>query len=376
MSAFICIALVAMIGLRLAYMFGREWHPQGKPVVVGDEVVHAHVGRGKHRAIDALVVGFDAPSGWRFNFRREGPFDRFAKAIGLAREFQTGDVAFDGRIYIECDDATLHRQLARRELRNAIFSLFAKSAIRSLAGAESRLWFTLSTAGWDKQRSDEEIGRDAAAPLLSHARVLREQMAKPVASDDTSRDPSRVVRRRFAFALLALAIAAGAGLIWQWRHAEHQVVLDHIPRIAAGVTATIVILLLVVMAVTLGGTARAQRVLLDILIAGIPAAGLAAYFGVMYCNESFDESRVRRVPVPVERSWVETSRKGSRYYYAKLRWPDARAAATRNLRPAEYAVLASARCVDVLWREGRFGDGWIEGYETHNSGDCDEGVER
>ena len=75
-----------MIALRLVAMFARERLPSGSPLKIDGDTVQAHVGRGKYRRIDSLAVGFDAPHGWRFNLRREGWFDRFAKSIGLAAE--------------------------------------------------------------------------------------------------------------------------------------------------------------------------------------------------------------------------------------------------------------------------------------------------
>ena len=377
MAEFILYGLGIVVVVRLMFMFARESVPAGKPITLDGDVVHVYVGRGKHKSVDALAVGFEAPRGWRFNLRREGPFDRFAKWIGMAQEFQTNDIPFDGRIYIECDDVMLHRQLsARRPLRNELFSLFGLSSIKSLACVDGRLWFTLATAGWDKQLSDERIGRDAATELHAPVRVLREQMASPVVSDDSARDPTRVTRRHFAVVMLVLAVVGGIGLFWKSFHQDHQVVLDNIPKLAAWTTITIGCALLLAMFTTLGGTARAQRVFLDILIAGIPAAWLTAFCGTMYFNESLDLSVVRRVPVPIGQAWVESDRKHTHYYLAVAHWPAARGKPVVPIKSSEYQIMQSRNCVDVLWHSGRFGDGWIEGYQPHDSTSCDEGVER
>jgi hypothetical protein len=367
--------LGVMIALRLVAMFARERLPTGSPLKIDGDTVQAHVGRGKYRRIDSLAVGFDAPHGWRFNLRREGWFDRFAKSIGLATEFQTHDTPFDGRIYIECDDAALHRQLgSRRDLRNQLFNLFGLASVKGLECAGGQMWFRLGVDGLDKNMEDETIGREAAKKLQAGVRALREQMA--VIDDDPARDPTRVTRRYFAITILALAVVGAIGAAWQYNHEGHQVVVDNITHMAIGSTVAITIGLLGVMFLALGGTARVQRVLLDILIAGIPAAWLASSGGVMYFNESFDASAARRVPVPVERAWVTTSRKGRHSYYASLHWQDVRATSIVQLRPDEYDQMQSQTCVDVLWRAGRFGDGWVERYQTHNVGNCDEGVEK
>ena len=371
----ILFGLGVLIVLRLVAMFARERLPSGSPFNMDGDTVKADVGRGKYRRIDSLAVGFDAPRGWRFNLRREGWFDRFAKSIGLATEFQTHDSPFDGRIYIECDDPALHRQLgSRRDFRNQVFNLFGLASVKTLECAEGQMWFRLGVDGLDKDMEDETIGREAAKALQAGARALREQMA--AIDDDPARDPTRVTRRKFTIAIVALAVVGAIGAAWQYNNESHQVVVDNITRMAAGSTVAITIGLLGVMLLALGGTARAQRVLLDILIAGIPAAWLASSGGAMYFNESLDASAVRRVPVPVESAWLTTSRKGRHSYYASLRWPDVRATSTVQLQPDEYDQMQSHTCVDVLWRAGRFGDGWIERYQPHNSGNCDEGVEK
>ncbi|MFZ0270000.1 hypothetical protein [Caulobacter sp.] len=62
---------------------------------------------------------------------REGGFDQFAKRIGYAVEPQTGDVAFDRRIYLATDHAGLGRALGDRpELRRVVLALFDLKVLR------------------------------------------------------------------------------------------------------------------------------------------------------------------------------------------------------------------------------------------------------
>jgi hypothetical protein len=176
--------------------------------------------------------------------------------------------------------------------------------------------------------------------------------------------------------MLALGVAGGIAAFWQLGHEDHQVVVDGTYRIAAWATSCVAAALLLTMIATLGGTARAQHVFLDILFAGIPAAWLAAFGGSMFLNESLDPSSARRVPVPIARAWEEAGGKRSHYYLAAARWPDARGKPLVAIKRDEYQVMQSGNCVDVLWRTGWLGDGWIEGYQPHSSMSCDEGVEK
>ncbi len=65
----------------------------------------------RHRAI-----------GVRTRFTLEGAFERFGKAVGITREFQTGDPAFDRAVFIDSNarDPALARLLASSDVRRAI----------------------------------------------------------------------------------------------------------------------------------------------------------------------------------------------------------------------------------------------------------------
>jgi hypothetical protein len=79
--------------------------------------------RGYSRATNTLVLTRrgKAPAG----LLREGGFDQFAKRVGYAVEPQTGDAAFDRRVYLATDDAEVVRALADHpEARRAVLDLF------------------------------------------------------------------------------------------------------------------------------------------------------------------------------------------------------------------------------------------------------------
>ena len=80
--------------------------------------------RSKTKNVTAVQLGLDLPDQFRFRIQRETAFDRFAKAIGIAHEWQTHDPRFDAEAYILSDDAVLLAALSGSEsLREAVAGL-------------------------------------------------------------------------------------------------------------------------------------------------------------------------------------------------------------------------------------------------------------
>jgi len=97
----------------------------------------------KGRAGDPVrsTLSIEAPSGVEFVLMRECALSRFAKWLGFTTKFQTGNAAFDDKIFIESDDDTIHNRLRDRpELRKLILELFA-SGVRSVLLLQCRLTF-------------------------------------------------------------------------------------------------------------------------------------------------------------------------------------------------------------------------------------------
>jgi hypothetical protein len=59
----------------------------------------------------AVSLAFDVPRGFRFTLRREGLYDRFAKAIGIAREPQLSHESFNDGFYLDAEDGLAPRLL-------------------------------------------------------------------------------------------------------------------------------------------------------------------------------------------------------------------------------------------------------------------------
>src|SRR5690242_12743560 len=58
----------------------------------------------KTNSVSGVQLALDLPDQFRFRIQRETAFDRFAKALGIAHEWQTHDDRFDAEAYILSDD--------------------------------------------------------------------------------------------------------------------------------------------------------------------------------------------------------------------------------------------------------------------------------
>ena len=96
---------------------------QGQPFAV-------HFHRDKFK-ITGLTLRIPIADKLRFMLRREKAFDRIARALGIASEWQTGDAGFDDRVFILSEDVAFNQALTRdRELRDLSRTLLASGTKR------------------------------------------------------------------------------------------------------------------------------------------------------------------------------------------------------------------------------------------------------
>ncbi|MBZ5708892.1 hypothetical protein [Nannocystis pusilla] len=143
-----------------------------------------------------VVARADAAETPRIVLRAEDAIDRGGKALGINRELQLGDAAFDAAVYVESEapDALVAQVLAAPAARAA-----AQALVRGPAGevqlGEGRVTAKLTAA---------QLEAPAAAPeLLASLRALAEAMAVP--KDMPTR--AELVRRRPVGHIFAIAFA-------------------------------------------------------------------------------------------------------------------------------------------------------------------------
>jgi len=371
------VVLMFIAGFRLAMLWQRGREPSGKAHVIGGNRASFGTRRNKH-GLYSVHVAVDLPVDLSFSLYREGAFDRVAKACGIARELQTGDMPFDGRIYIQSEDPALHEALQlRKDLRNRLFHLMREPTTREVSAAGGRLWVVTKAYNDLDERNDDVIAPAVIADLLPDIRAVVTELARVRGSGmDSPSDHTHVVRRRISIVLTAGFVAAVAALVYTWLRQDHQLVLAAIPHVALLVTTAAAAAWFGVLYLALGATAFTHRVVLDVLLAGVPAVWVATIGGLIWCNETMETRAARRVPIPVERAWESKSRKSRSWHLATPGWPDPRAPREVRLTRDEFDLVSTQRCVDVIWHDGRLGDGWVEAYLPSKSLSCSEAVER
>src|SRR4051812_33998616 len=100
------ITLAAACISSLVWRRKVSWHGTQKQTSVGAYELGLKTYKGKVRT---ARVGVACGEGFSFTLTPEDALDRFAKAIDLTEECQTGDSAFDAAIYVVSDDRVLHR---------------------------------------------------------------------------------------------------------------------------------------------------------------------------------------------------------------------------------------------------------------------------
>jgi hypothetical protein len=368
----VCAFTLLVAGWRLMEIFLRGREPSGRsyPVTGVANPVGVHRSKGAIASVNIAVrAGVDVT----FTLYRESWIDGLAKALGIARELQTGDVAFDKRIFIQSEDPDVHDALrTNRELRKRLLDLMSSKA-REISAANGHLWVISHAYNHLKERDDAEVARTVTMGLMPGINSLLPELAKiRGAPDADSRDQTRLVRRGISAAIATCYVCAVLGSIYALMHVDHQIVREAITRAAWAVTAGFVTALATVLALLVGATAFTHRVVLDIAIAAAPAAWLVGFGGAIWANQQFDSSVSRRVSIPVERVYA-TGKRNDDWHLEVTGWPDPRGDRLVEISQSE-AASVSGRCIDVLWRDGSLGDGWIERYQRPET--CDESVEK
>ena len=122
--------------LGLVFLFRAFWRRQG----VDQSVLYRGTRRVTFQKKDKIYWGLELNTSLIFALTRESWQDRVGKFFGVATELQTGDAAFDKKVYVAGDHPALHALLAEdAEVRRRIVGLFDRGAKRIFADGRN-LW--------------------------------------------------------------------------------------------------------------------------------------------------------------------------------------------------------------------------------------------
>jgi hypothetical protein len=206
---------------------------QGQPFAV-------HFQRDKFK-ITGLTLRIPIADKLRFMLRREKAFDRIARALGIASEWQTGDAGFDDRVFILSEDVAFNQALTRdRELRDLSRTLLASGTKRpNIECRGGMLYLGFATDEIDGDGTVEVVARFSTK--LGQLVKLRDGLQRIRAQSwHEDRDPSLTRKATLVGICLALGIAGIVALLFDLGVDWHQVVRENIPLVATWITIGVV----------------------------------------------------------------------------------------------------------------------------------------
>ena len=321
------------------------------------------VARNKGKA-HTYFIGVDAPESLHFTLKPETGFDRLAKAVGLAEEFQTGDVSFDDTVYLLSDDPRVG-QLFRRDTaaRAVALRLLGQTApdlkAQRLRCVHGRLWLA--------QRVSSEDGV-ASAGLLAPQTVadlgkLVDGLAKEIARDGRWQWRDAFVLRS------ALALAVGIGLLVNGMVEGLRVLAVRFPfhenprqplQLALVASAIVTAALIGATALWLGRSARRHLVVLQLLLICGAGSLASVYCALLDANVELDYSPAEPLDAQVEGKHELRGRRSRSYYLTLTDWHEDHGTRVVQVDFPTWSRTPVGAPVRVYTHAGRFGWPWVE----------------
>lgn len=327
------------------------------------ETFEYRVRRSKKHA-EQVIVALPLEDRCRFQIHPEGSFDRFAKWLGIAREWQTQDAGYDTDVYIVSDDSRLLEALSRSvEFRQATINAIGRSGGGTLRCSRGRL--TIAVEVDSEEADDGVLARRAAARVLPALRAVRRHIRQVSTEAWTAgRDPG-VIAQRILFILTSLLGVAGVVAFFSGGSLRlpRQIVFDQVELLALCATVAISAILHVLAMAMMRFGSRTHLVWLDVLLIGIPGAWLTSHAAAISLNQSKDRSEAAAYYVLIEDRYTTRSRRSTNYHLRVSQWPDPRADPHIQVHTSLYDAVAPGQCLLVSWHPGHFGDGWVSAME-------------
>lgn len=308
-------------------------------------------------SVASTSFGFPSKGKTLFKITKESFWDRMAKTIGLAVEFQTGDRHFDEHYYLACDSEGLQKAIQEDVgIRDLVHGLF-QAGCQSIAGDGTHLWVK-----FPYDRSDDQ---DAINRSMEFNRSFNELRSK-------------ITRKFFdPFAAKALMIEAIvwsiAGYAWfaypQFFIFREDVHLAQYPIMRDGLLAGVLLALSLVSIIVffLRGSSRGHRIIVEsifLLALSIPVSGIQLVTDI---NTNLDRSEPWIVRSKIERVYEQEhrGRRGRRYYTYHM---DIQPVAhdkvdvplSIQVSSSDYRKLQQAGMVEIEIGQGRLKHPWFK----------------
>ena len=345
-----------------------RWQGDKKSLRGADYQIKTRIIDRRHER-QGIWIGVAGAAGGDFLLKPESGFDRFCKRIGLVKEYQTGNPAFDEAVYIVADDPDTRREIATSPaLMEAALALFAAAGkeyafIQGLRHQRGRLWLEVNN-NWTASEQDLRKTARFCVPKLAaiSAALQARQMGLPG-------------KRKALFgAATELLLAAAAALacvgavqlcLWMLGYlflGSVPYTLDQAALLTDALSLGGALLLALLLAGFLltGKSARAHLVLLELLLLGGFGAFGTAWAQLRYLNMEFDRTAAVDYEVQTRERRISVSSGGTSHYIEIDDWLKPGQTVEIYVTESLYEQVRAGAPLYIRQRAGRLGYRWVE----------------
>jgi hypothetical protein len=327
-----------------------------------------------------VTVTVTVPCDERFEFtlRREGAFDRFAKALHLVREFQTRDDRFDEAVYIGADERGIDDWLAQdADARKELLDLLAlepeeDTRVRSIAAGRGVLMLSAVTKPRMLSSAPADIAQlvaNTTVPALKSCVDRLRAFAAGAADPDAFRDPYAAAIRTLASLALGLVVVPLILLFIIQIQAPTLRLEDFqlFGRDTLTVSAAVLCTLLLVGLLLLRGSTRLHTALAPLLLCAAVGCVFAVPAFLSELNMEWDRSTPQHYTAQVLRLYETHGRQGTHYHVWLSNWHQQADDQDLQIDAATYQGLNDGDTVDISEHAGYLGWPWVSDLTRESS---------
>lgn len=349
-------ALLAGFGGRPAWFNNGAMDVDGRPVRV------VYTPRGKNTP-SRLTVALKGDFFAHAIFRSEIQADRFSKEIGLNREIQLYDPAFDSAVYVECEDEPFVRKLlGARDARERVGRILRTFTTLEIDGRECRLIKSPCDDG-------QGLTQDEMMEAVRAMAALSADIPLPLPGQATATPVTDECRRTEGFFVgFSGALMMSGVFLMVWGLVAFPPVLPGRSFVASSYASVAVGgAFLAYIFSQLKGLSNAARYFIIISLLGTAGIVLACWGGLMVLNGSQDVSPLAVHHVGVTGKNITHSKNSTTYHVTVLSWEPGFATYSFSVPQAMYARIEPGDTCAVGTRRGLFGFEWVVSKECHPS---------
>ncbi|MEO0367091.1 MAG: hypothetical protein AAF265_16555 [Pseudomonadota bacterium] len=318
-----------------------------------------------------LRIGVESTKQVEFVLKSESWIDRCFRAIGVSKEYQTGNVGFDERIYIGSDNANVHSLIGKNShVATALVNLFEykgehEARVVEVINRGGQLWVEFKLPNAFEETHLREFAK-------SPVRFLRDVSTAISQSTTQALYPSK--DRFVVKAIMLLSVSTGLALngifqfmrnIWD----KDTFVIDSGPLVFDGarICVGIAIGLIIVALLILRRSSRTHIILIELSIVGLFGAFATSVATLTEINETFDQSDRERFEVKVVEKKISRSggRSSRRTYRVRTQdWTNERSTRRFQVSSRFFEDVEVGDTLVITQRSGYLGYRWVEGYEA------------